>query len=166
MYCLHHTHAGLTFIELLLYMSLALIMVVLLGRIGVDVLESRLAASAREEVGYHSQLISEDLRRSFENASGVTSPANNASSSTLVLTMRDPQLSPTIYSFDGEVFWKQEGQSEPRTLHADSVAVSGVYFLGMHTDDQPGSVWVEILLESTQSENVYVVLQTAYSIPW
>lgn len=166
MHTTYNAHAGLTFIELLLYMSIALIMVALLGRIGVEVLESSNAASAREEVNYYSLLISEDLRNSFMRAAQVVSPLQSASSSVLVLAMHDLQLDPTIYSLDAGILWKQEGTNDPVQLTSDSVLVTEVQFLGLHATDEPGSVWTEVLLESTQDSSIYSVLQTAFSLRW
>jgi hypothetical protein len=141
---------GFTLIELVLYMSLSMIMVILLGGIGVHALESRSKAHAYGEVLYNSEFILETMRTSLDGAASIAVPGGSATSSTLTLLMRDREKSPTVFSVIDHVVWMQvgSGAATPMQLSSNSVEVPVFAFEYVSGEKGPGAVRLTLKVES------------------
>lgn len=164
MYKTKQLHAGLTFIELLLYLSIATFMVVILGRIGVDVLESRASSRARAEVNYNALFAIEMIRTSFDGATTIVTPELGATSSILTLSMYDEALDPTAFWVEQDTLWKQEGVGDPVVLTTDSVRATNLSLSSASAEGEPGSIRVELLLEDSKAGNIYSVVNSAFTL--
>jgi Tfp pilus assembly protein PilW len=156
---------GFTLIELLLYLSLAMIMLAVLGGIGIHVLSSRVKAHSFEQVHYNAVYLSEVLSQKIQRASAIAVPSELATSSTLSLTMEDAGKNPTVFSLqDGQVYM-QEGLALPVVISSDDVAVSELIFSDLQEGDGTDFVRIEMHIESTdlQGRNMYSASSTFYS---
>ena len=126
-------------------------MVVVLGGIGVHVLEIRAKAHAQEEVRYTAAFITEKIRVSVDGAHTILTPSMNATGTVLTLQMHDPEKNPTVFdSVDGQVRM-QEGSGSPAVLSVDGV-VPTLEFSNVTQEDGPGSIRYILHLESYNPE--------------
>lgn len=149
-------NTGFTLIELLLYLSLAMVMVLVLGGIGMNVLSVRTQSEVTEKVGYNAQFITEKVRLSIENATSIILPERNTTSSRLILEMADTTKNPTIVDVvDGKIRI-QEGVQQPYTLSGAGVSVANIEFTNVTAGVGRGVIRFILALESNKykSESV------------
>lgn len=163
-YVYKKNHTGFTLIELLLYVVLASTMTLILGNIGVNVLEVRAKAHAQEEVQYHAQFATETIRSSIENATAILTPSNTATSATLSLAMANPSLHPTVFTLMNGRIRMQEGTGIPQILTGNNVVVPVLEFLNVTRGDKAmnDSIRFRLSVESYNPENrtVYAASST------
>ncbi|MCA9355886.1 type II secretion system protein [Candidatus Kaiserbacteria bacterium] len=131
---------GFTLIEILLYLSISVVMIALIGSIGVNVLLDVMGSRAKEELHYNVQFAGEKIRLLTSQAESVLEPIQASTSSVLVLKMEDPNNDPTVIDvIDGRIR-VQEGMSEPEILSGENIFVSTVEFLNVSRGDEVGSL--------------------------
>ncbi len=140
-------HIGFTLIESLLYLGIASVLIVLLGGIGVNVLESRVRAQALEEVHYNAEFVIDHITRSIQNADHINSPLPQVSASVLSLEMIDTAKNPTVIDIDGGRIRLREGSDEPWYLSGNRVYISALDFINVTQGNGEGSVRIEFTTE-------------------
>jgi Tfp pilus assembly protein PilW len=159
------TAKGFTLIELLLYLSLAMVMLAVLGGIGINVLSSRVKAHSFEQIHYNAVYLSEMLTQSLEQARAITVPSEFTTSSVLSLTMEEEDKDPTVFALQNGQVSMQEGANAPVILSNDDVIVSELVFTNLHEDAEAGFVRIEMQIESVnpQQRNMYSASSTFYT---
>lgn len=138
---------GFTLVELLLYLALSVVMLSVLGGIGINVLSSSMQAHAEEELYYNALWVTHSISAALDSAVSIESPVLGATSTTLVLTMEDPEKSPTVFTQSGDVITVQEGSANPMQLSGEDVMVT-LQFTNVTPADASGSVALMLQLES------------------
>jgi len=104
----HSIHRGFTLLEVLLYLSLAMIMLAVLSRIGVDVLEGRTKIEAEENAIRNAQMAYETIRYTLQDAKSIVYPEAGNSSSTLQLEVGEDREIVTFRVLDQKVAMQDE----------------------------------------------------------
>ena len=89
--------------EVLLYLSLSMIMLVVLAAIGVDVLEGRTKVEMEENAVRNAQHVYETVRYTLADVRGVVYPEPGNSSSTLQVVVGDSEQPVSIWVEDERV---------------------------------------------------------------
>lgn len=156
---------GFTLIELLLYLSLAMVMLAVLGGIGINVLSSRVKAHSFEQIHYNAVYLSEVLTQKIEQASAITAPVGFSTSSVLSLAMDDAEKDPTIFDLEDGQVTIQEGANLPMVISSNDVVVSQLVFTNLQEGTDSGFVRIEMHIESEnpQERNMYSASSTFYT---
>lgn len=112
---------GFTIIEILLYMSLSVIMVTLIGGVGVNVLLSITKAKVEEDLQYNALFVVEKISTLIHDSEGIITPLATGTSSVLSLDMSDPLKNPTVIEAIGGSVYVTEGGGEPLMLSGRNV---------------------------------------------
>lgn len=137
---------GFTIIEILLYMSLSVIMVSLIGGVGVNVLSSITNAKVEEDLQYNAAFIIEKMDTLIRNAQEIAVPLASGTSSTLSLIMDDPLKNPTVIeAIEGHVY-VTEGSGEPVMLSGRNV-VATMEFTNVTREGARGSLQIALQME-------------------
>lgn len=154
---------GFTLIESLLYIGIASVLIVLLGGIGVNVLESKIRAQALEEVHYNAEFIIDHITRSINQAEHINTPLPQTSGSLLSLEMLDSEKNPTVIDIDGGRVRLQEGADEPMYLSGKRVYISTLQFLNVTQEGGEGSVRITFTAEEgSQSDTQKPLARTTF----
>ena len=139
----HKKQKGFTIIELLLYMSLSVIMVTLIGGVGVNVLSSITSAKVEEDLQYNALFVIEKIRTYMYDSVGIETPSITGTSSILTLTMSDPLKNPTVIeSIEGSIF-VQEGTGEPLMLSGRNI-ITSAEFINVTPSGGAGTLRIEL----------------------
>lgn len=141
-YTMKKKQKGFTLIEILLYLAISVVMVVLIGSVGVNVLTTLASVHTEEELQYNSQFITEKIRTIVNDAETIGIPTSGATSSVLSLTMSDPAKNPTIIDVVDGRLRMQEGSDTPQFLSGQNVVVSAVTFSNVTYMGSDGTVRV------------------------
>jgi len=129
---------GFSLIEFLLYMSLSMVMLALLGGIGINVLQSKEKDKALEEIQYSVPYVMMILGTRIEQAEQVILPEVGEVSSTLSLQTRNPDTNPTTFDvFEGKVRM-QEGEHEPVIISTSGILVENLAFVPIGESEVTG----------------------------
>jgi hypothetical protein len=148
---------GFTLMEVLLYLSLALVMVAILGRIGIDVLEGRVKAKAQETVLHEATFAFETVQQTIAAAEAVLFPVAGLSSSTLSLRMEDAST-PTVFALENGRLIMREGDEDPVFLTGEHVRANVLF--SNHRMDTTESVRVELDVATVTYESMQYSLAT------
>lgn len=141
---IRNNQAGFTIMEILLYLSLSVVMVVLISGIGVNVLSGLMSTKAEEEIQYNAQFINEKIRILVGQADGIFVPARAATSTSLSLVMSDPGKNPTVINVLEGSLQIQEGSGDPEPLSGSGVVISDVEFSNVTYEGGSGSVRIKM----------------------
>lgn len=157
--------SGFTIIEVLLYLSLSVVMVALMGGIGVNVMSGMLSTKAEEELEYSNQFITETIRRIGSEATAIESPLSGEASSSLMLSMLDTSKNPTLIQIRDNQLIVQQGASAPLILSGRNIVVSDIEFSNVTYEGGEGSVRMELSMGLVNPSNRTVLRAstTAYT---
>jgi len=117
--------AGLTLVELLIYIGILAVSGALIGGTVYLVSKSQIKNRIENDLSTQMRFIEENLRQKIESARSV----NSASGSTLSLAMSDSSKNPTVFSLSGDTLTLQEGTGNIVTLNdATKIKVSSLSF--------------------------------------
>lgn len=150
---MQNNQTGFTLIEILLYLSLSVVMVSLIGGIGVNVLSGMASAKVEEELQYNAQFVTEKIRATVSEAESIDSPSAGATSSVLSLTMSDPKKTPTVIDVFGGSVRLQQGEGEAQILSGNGILVSDIEFSNVTSLVGAGSVRVVLPMELVNPNN-------------
>lgn len=150
-YTMNKKQKGFTLIETFLYLAISVVMVVLIGSVGINVLATLASVHAEEELQYNSQFIIEKIRTIVNDAETIDIPISGATSSTLSLTMSDPAKNPTVIDVVDGRFRMQEGSDTPQFFSGQNIVVSAVTFSNVTYTGSDGAVRVSFDLNVQNS---------------
>lgn len=132
--------AGYTLIELLLYISLAgLLLVTLTVFFGMSV-DARIKTQTVTEVNQQGSAAMEYIQQTVRNATSITSPAAGASAASITVVVPTASLSPTIFNLSGTVLQVKEGSAAAISLTNDNIAITNLTFTNLTRSGTPGAV--------------------------
>lgn len=130
---------GFTLFEILLYMGLSILMVVLIGGIGINILSIYNTSQTDTELQYNSTFAVEKIKLIAAEAVSIQWPVAGVSNTTLSLERSLPENNPTtIKLIDGRLVL-QEGEKAPVFLTSSHVVVSAVEFSNVTPETSTGS---------------------------
>lgn len=145
--------AGLTLIELLLYLALTTSMVLVLGSIGVNLLFSREKNIALDDVRYTADFVFNKITETLNHSEYIEAPDEGATSTELVLQVSDALKNPTVLSVVDGVVYIREGDSLPVALSTERLYVSSLVFTRMITGDNPETVRIHVGIGSRDTHS-------------
>ncbi len=156
--------SGFTLVELLLYVSIAGVLltsaVVLLG----SILEARTKGEVIAEVEEQGYGVMERITQTVRNADAVTAPGPGGTSPTLTLQVFDGTKTPTVFSVSSGVLHLKEGSADAVPLTNSRVTVSDFSVRNLAVADAPDSVRVSFTLSyvNTEGAATYAYEKTFY----
>lgn len=110
--------AGMTLIELMLYLAIASVLVVVLTSASIDQLRAADRSEQQHAINRDVQRIAVLLERTALRSSAIDSPEAGASASTTTFSMYDTASDPTQIYLENDVLWLKEGERAAVPLHA------------------------------------------------
>lgn len=156
--------SGFTLVELLLY--IAIVPLLLGAAIGVYYIstQSRIKQQTVSEVQGQGAIIVDVIADAIRTSDAVLSPAPTASSGSLILTMPNAAVSPTVFGVNANIINVTEGVGAPIPLHSDRVNVANLQFTNLNNLAANGSVQFsfELSYVNSSGRNEYDYSQTFY----
>lgn len=137
---------GFTIIELLLYVSVAAVMLLLAAGFLGTLLQSRVKNQAVSEVEDQGARAVELITQTMRNAIDATVPAPRTSGPLLSLVVATSSASPTIFDSQGGALRITEGAAPPVLLTSSRVALSGLVFQNLARLNTSSTVRVQFTL--------------------
>ena len=143
--------AGYTLIELLLYITLAgMLLVSLTMFFGMSV-DARVKTQSVTEVNQQGASAMEYIQQTVRNASSISAPAAAASASSLTVVVPTASLSPTIFSLNGTVLQVKEGTAAAIALTNDDVQITNLTFTNLTRSGTDGVVRISFTVSRTNT---------------
>lgn len=143
---------GFTLLELLLYVSIASIMLFVISAFLAILLESRVKNKTIAEVDGQGVYVMQLLTQTIRNAKSITSPAIGTTANFLNLEMSLSSNDPTIFDEVGGVVQITEAANSAINLTSSRITASNIVFSNLSQVDTPGTVRVEFTLTHKNPE--------------
>lgn len=151
---------GFTLVEILLYTSIAAVVLTSASVFLFVVLQTRVKHQVISEVEQQGVQVMQLITQTARNATVLTAPAPGASAPTLTLQVLNGSLSPTLFDLSAGAIRITEGASPAAILTNARVVATDLRFSNFSHPGTPGSFRVEFTLaaasNSTRSEYTYV----------
>lgn len=135
-----HHHAGFTLLELLLYVSIAGI---ILGGVSVflaSLVQARIKNQTIAEVDQQGEQVLRLMTQTVRNADTINSPAQGGVGASLSVNTYTGALNPTVFDISGGFMRITEGAAAPIQLTNARVTVSNMSIQNLTRTGTPGSV--------------------------
>jgi len=160
----HHppTKKGFTLVEILLYTSVAAVVLTSASVFLFVVLQTRVKHQVISEVEQQGVQVMQVITQTARNATVLTAPAAGASAASLTLQVPNGTLSPTIFTLSSGAIRITEGAAPAEVLTNTRVVASNLRFTNLSHPGTPGSFRVEFTLAaaSNSSRSEYTYAQT------
>lgn len=149
----HRHKRGFTLIEILLYVSLASVILLTVSAFLGILLQSRVKNQVVAEVEQQAQHVIQTIGPAIRNAEDITSPLVGGSATSLTLDIYDAADDPTVFDLSGGVIRITEGAGSVVDLTTSRVNVSSLTFTNITKDDTPGTVRIEFTISYNSSSS-------------
>ncbi len=151
---------GFTLLELLLFTSLAAILISALAAFVSLVLQSRVKQQTIVEVEEQALQVMEQITHDIRSATSITSPSVGTTATSLSLS----GTSPTLWEGAQAQFWRTSGSSAPLPLTSSGLVISNVQFSNVSRAQTKGIVRVQFTLArlNPPGRNEYDYSKTFY----
>lgn len=155
---------GFTLVELLLYVSIASVMLLVISVFLSTLLESRIKNQTIAEVEGQGIQVMQMITQTARNAEAITSPALGASASSLTLDVITAGSDPTIFDLASGVIRIKEGAGSAVALTNSRVTASALTFQNFSRTSTPGTIRIMFTLTYVNSSgrNEYTYSKTFY----
>lgn len=147
------TKNGFTVIELLLYVSIAAIILLLTSVFLAGLLQSRVKNQTVAEVEGQGLQVMQIITKTVRNAENITSPTEGASEDALALDVIEIAQDPTIIDLVSGVIRVTEGAESAVALTNSRVVASGLTFQNLSRPDTPGTLRIQFTLSHINPGN-------------
>ncbi|NTU69564.1 hypothetical protein HGB13_01885 [bacterium] len=137
---------GSSLLEALLYIALLSMIIVSIGTFYSLMIRERVRNNTISEVEQQGQFIIDNITQSIRNAQSISSPAPQASASSLTLIMQDAGVSPTIFSLASGNLSIQEGLASAINLNGTNLEVTSLGFTNMTRSGTAGNIKIDLTL--------------------
>jgi Tfp pilus assembly protein FimT len=160
-----NNHKGFSIVELVVYVSLASIMLLAIASFSKIILEARTRNRVISEVEQQGTQVAQTISQSIRNSEGIISPTAGGSSDNLNLNVVNTSQDPTVFSLDSGVINIQEGSGNQVNLTNGHVVVQDLVFQNLSRPNTPGVVKFSFILEYNNQSNKpeYNYSKTFYS---
>jgi type II secretory pathway pseudopilin PulG len=141
-----HHRRGFTLVEILLYISIASVMLLVTTLFLQTLLESRIKNQTIAEVEQQGLQVMQMITQKVRNAENITIPTQGANDSSLTLDVLDLASDPTIFDLSSGVIRTTEGTSSAVSLTNSRVVASSLVFENLSGTDTPGIVRIEFII--------------------
>ncbi|HTE58610.1 MAG TPA: prepilin-type N-terminal cleavage/methylation domain-containing protein [Verrucomicrobiae bacterium] len=149
--------AGYTLIELLLYISIAGILLLAVTSFFQLTLDARAKSQTIMEVDEQGTALMEYITQTVRNADSITTPVAGATGSSLTIAVPTAGLSPTIFDLTGTTAQVKEGVATAVALTNNKVQISSLTFKNLTRGGTFGAVQVSFTVTrvNTSGLNAY-----------
>lgn len=138
--------AGFTLVELLLYVSIASIILLITSLFLFTLLESRIKNQTIAEVEQQGLQVMQLVTQTARNSEAITSPAVGTSASSLTLDVVAAGSDPTTFDLSSGVIRITEGAGTATALTNSRVTASALTFQNLSRASTPGTVRIQFTL--------------------
>lgn len=122
---------GFTYIELIIYMSIVVMMMATLIPFAWNIIEGGAKSATQQEVTTNARYISELLKYEIRNATGI----NSITTQQISLATADAGTNPTVITLSGGVLQITKGSGSTINLTSDNVRISDLTFTDFSSSD-------------------------------
>lgn len=133
---------GFTFVEILLYLTIATMLLGTISVLMVTIYEGRIKNSVVREVEIEGERAVRTMMYIIRNGQSISSPAQGLTGSSLTLAVDNLTNSPTIFDLDQGRVRMTEGAQTPHYLTNDTVEVTGLTFHNLSYAGTSGTVYI------------------------
>jgi Tfp pilus assembly protein PilW len=158
-------YSGFTLVEVLLYLAVAILILATATIFFFTILQSRVKNQTVAEVEAQGSALLHTITQTIRNSSGINSPSQGGSGSSLSIVSSDPAKDPTVFDVQSGVARITEGVSSAVALTNSRVSLSGLTFQNLSRTGTAGTVRVQFTLTHTNSSgrNEYNYTKTFYA---
>lgn len=159
-----NTSHGFTLLELLLYVSLATILLLATALFLSVLLEARVKNQTIAEVEQQGVQVMQTITQTIRNSTVINSPIRGTSAQSLSLDTLTATNNPTVFSTSGGTVYVTKGGASTVPLTNSRVASSGIIFSNLSRFGTPGVVHVQFTLSAVNKtgRNEYNYSRTFY----
>ncbi len=139
--------------ELLLYLSIAIVLLTSIASFLPTIIESRIKNQVIAQIEQEGLYITNLITHTIRNASTISSPAAGFTSGELSLAMPDANADPTNFSTSLGAFQISENLSSPIEITSSKTEVSNVEFHNISRTDTPGTIRFKFTLTHKNENN-------------
>ncbi len=166
----HHSQAGVTLVELLIYMGLFMSFLLLLSGLLVSILDVQRESVETARIEEDSQFLYSRLKYDITRAKNITLPGLNGETGQ-TLTLTSPQDTEITYKFENNQLTISEGAQPAQNLNNPEVTVSNGEFQKLGNEEGQFSIRITMTLQSSiegattleERELVYTFTTRQYS---
>lgn len=148
------TQKGFTLLELVIYITLVVGILVTATTFAWNIVNSRTKAFAVQEVQQNGRYIMDKITQTVRGAQDITTPGTGTSGTTLEVVVRDVAKDPIIFVLSGGELSMSAAGGTTYNLHSGAITVSVLQFTNVSsTDDASRNVQVQLTLEHKNPEN-------------
>ena len=140
------SQSGFSLIELLLYVSIASIMLLVTSLFLSTLLQSRIKNQTVAEVDQQGLQVMQIIAQTARNSEAITSPTIGASTSSLTLDVITVANDPTVFDLASGAFQMKEGAVTAVSLTNSRVIVSSLTFQNLSRAGTPGTIRIRFTL--------------------
>ena len=148
----HIQQTGFTLIELLLYVSIVGVMIVSVSAFLPLLMQSRVKNQTISEVEQQGVSVMQIATQTIRNSTGIISPGQGVSTSSLSLSASDSAKNPTVFDLSSGVMRITEGSGSPASLTNARVVVSGLTFQNLSRTGTKGTVRIQFTISHVNPE--------------
>jgi len=143
---------GFTLVELVLYVSLAAILLVGVSIFFSVLLNARTKNKTIAEVEQNGVQVMNLITQTIRNAIKINSPAQGTSAASLSVNVADASSSPTVFDLVDGAIRLTEGSSTPITLTSSRITATNLTFANLSRAGTFGTIHVEFALNYINPE--------------
>lgn len=131
---------GLSLLEMLLYVTISSVILLSLSVFLGFFLSQRVKSQSMSDVNQQGLQIMQLVSQTIRNARSVDAPLVGASSTSLIISVSDPLLSPTIFDISNGVVRIKEGSGNYIPLTNSHIKISSLVFYNMSSTSSPDRI--------------------------
>ena len=135
---------GFTLVELVLYISIAFVMLSLVSIFIAATLESRVKGQTIAEVEQGGVQAMDLITQTIRNAEGINPPATSTTASSMSLKISDLSKDPTIFDLVSGKIRITEGANPPVEITGSKLSVNNLSFSNLSRANTHGIIRIEI----------------------
>ncbi|MEK9173256.1 MAG: hypothetical protein AAB594_01630 [Patescibacteria group bacterium] len=135
--------AGFTLVEIILYVSIASVMLTLISIFIAATLESRVKSQTIAEVEQGGAQAIDIITQTIRNSVSINSPTTSTTGGALSLGVIDPLKNPTIFDLNAGSLRITEGAGSPVEITNPKISTTGLTFSNLSKINTPGSIRIE-----------------------
>ena len=158
------TSKGFTLLELILYVSIAGVILLVVSIFLSTILQSRIKNQTVSEVEQQGAQVMQLITQTIRNAEDISAPSQGISGASLTLDVVDLSDDPTIFDLSSGVIRITEGVDSPINIINSRINVSGLSFHNLSKTDTAGTVKIVFTLshKNPEGRNEYNFSKTFY----
>lgn len=137
---------GFTLVELLLYVSIAAVLLLSVSIFISILLQARIKNQTVIEVEAQGMQAMQIITQTIRNAENINSPATSTSDSSLSLAFSSSTINPTIFALLANALYITEGNGSPTALTNSHVNISGLSFYNLSRQNTPGVIRIQFTI--------------------